>query len=159
MKETHETLKTVLRQIEAGTGLPEGEELPPDEDFDLDGELDTEQVMAILLGRRKTAQAAAPAPNPADRLAPLAQLNYYMPLPEGRSPVTKLSTLIKRIIRKLIRPIMLPIVDSQSRFNTAAVQAVDSLYRETEALREELQAEKAANRRLRRRLAEGEKKA
>ena len=125
MKETHDIIEEVFTQIEN----PEDEE---------DSLLSTQQVMDILLGRKKSRTDLSGAKtvlrNPADQVGPLAQLDFYMPLPEGKSLKWKISNLIKRLIRKMIRPIVLPIVDAQSRFNQASVQAMNDLYQDLEGV-------------------------
>lgn len=129
MKETREQIKTVMRQIEGA----EATEFEP-------AELSMDEVMNTLLGRPGGIGDlySTYARNPAERLEPLAELKYYMPLPEAAGLKQKIKKLIKRVIRKLMKPALMPIVEEQSRFNLATVQAIEEMHRNMEALRREM---------------------
>ena len=121
MKETREQIKTVMRQIEGA----EATEFEP-------AELSMDEVMNTLLGRPGGIGDlySTYARNPAERLEPLAELKYYMPLPEAAG--------LKQKIKKLMKPALMPIVEEQSRFNLATVQAIEEMHRNMEALRREM---------------------
>ena len=126
MKETKEQIREILDIIESQEDLSTGDKLTMD------------QIKDILLGRKATDMMlrcnTSALKDTLGFLSASAQLDFYLPLPEERSLRMKIANFIKRIVRKLIRPIMLPIVDAQSRFNNAALLALEHMARQEEVL-------------------------
>ena len=120
MKETRDQIREIL-------DLLDGQEEPVRRDG-----LSMEQIKAILLGRNQASEMTgvrtAALLDSIRMLRQYAQLDFYLPLPEERTLRMKLANLIKRVVRKMIRPIMLPIVDQQNRFNSAALEAFYEIY-------------------------------
>ena len=120
MKETRDQIREIL-------DLLDGQEEPVRRDG-----LSMEQIKAILLGKNQafemTGVRTAALLDSIRMLRQYAQLDFYLPLPEERTLRMKLANLIKRVVRKMIRPIMLPIVDQQNRFNSAALEAFYEIY-------------------------------